>query len=220
MNQPITVDMGASKSVSGSDAQKFSLYHTDANLQFTQQLMQAYLPLFVSRRSILDVGCGPGLFLELLRRQESNRTFLGLDVDADMVRRTQEKGFDARCLRAEDLPADLPRRFDGIYAGHIIEHMAGCAALRFLQACHDLLLERGVLLIRTPNWEHPYVREVNFWLDITHVRPYPPELLQKVLADIGFGVVKGFKEDVGLQDVAVIAVKIPREEVIHHGVNC
>jgi 2-polyprenyl-3-methyl-5-hydroxy-6-metoxy-1,4-benzoquinol methylase len=191
------------------DTQTFSLYHTESNLQFTRRLLQMYLPLFAPCRSILDVGCGPGTFLELLRQQNRERTLLGVDVDAEMVTRTMEKGFDARCMRAQELSADALGQFDGVYAGHIIEHMAGPEMLQFLLACYQLLTPAGVLLIRTPNWEHPYVREVGFWLDVTHVRPYPAQLLERVLTGVGFGIVKSLKEEVGLQDVAAIAVKVP-----------
>jgi trans-aconitate methyltransferase len=189
--------------------QAYSLYHTDANNRITRQLMQVYLPLFTSCRRVLDIGCGPGLFLELLREHNTQATFLGMDADPAMVTRARAKGFDARCMRAEDLAMASYPQMDGIYAGHIIEHLAGPTALIFLRACFDLLAPAGVLLIRTPNWEQPYVQRVGFWLDITHVRPYPRELLEKVLTDIGFGIVKGFTEEAGLRDVAVVGVKAP-----------
>jgi 2-polyprenyl-3-methyl-5-hydroxy-6-metoxy-1,4-benzoquinol methylase len=194
---------------SDRDTQAFSLYHTEANLQFTRELLKVYLPLFASCRSILDVGCGPGLFLELLRRQHADRVLRGIDLDEAMVRRTREKGFETRCMRAEDLLPERDERYDGIYAGHVIEHMAGPEMLRFLGTCRDLLTPAGVLLIRTPNWEHPYVRDVGFWLDVTHVRPYPAQLLQAVLTDMGFGLVRVLTEDAGLRDIAAIAVKTP-----------
>jgi len=51
----------------------------------------------------LDVGCGPGLVMDLF---SSMLAVKGLDIDADMVQRVKEKGKDAVLGDAEDLPFD------------------------------------------------------------------------------------------------------------------
>jgi predicted SAM-dependent methyltransferase len=100
-----------------------------------------------------------------------------------------------------------------MYAGHVIEHMCGNEALDFLMDCYRLLNDGGLLVLKTPNWEHPYVRHGGFWMDITHVRPYPPQLLMKVLTDIGFSFVRAFAEQAGLQDIVAIGAKAPKDNV-------
>jgi len=57
----------------------------------------------LSRPMALDVGCGPGLVMDLF---SSMLTVKGVDIDADMVRRVKEKGKDAVLGDAEDLPFD------------------------------------------------------------------------------------------------------------------
>ena len=43
----------------------------------------------------------------------------------------------------------------------------------------------GLLILITPNTKDLGVITENFWLDITHQRPYPLKLLRKMLADAG-----------------------------------
>ncbi len=192
-----------------SDEQHFSLYHTEENLEAAKLLMQRYLPLFSKCKSVLDIGCGPGLFLELLREFNPSCNSLGIDIDQSMVERAQERGFAARCLAVNALSETIKEHFDGIYAGHIIEHLTGNEALGFLSFCYSHLNPGGVFLCKTPNWDIPYVRHEGFWLDITHVRPYPAKLLDKVLCDIGFSSVRTFAENEGLHDVVAIGAKHP-----------
>ena len=123
-----------------------------------------YAQLFASCCSVLDIGCGPGIFFDLFPKSEVNR-YIGLDSDFEMARITRNKGYHAVCLTAETIHC-LKATFDGIHAGHIIEHLSGNDALRFIKTCHSLLKPGGVLLIRTPNWENELVRTKVFWLDI------------------------------------------------------
>lgn len=184
------------------------VYHTAENNAASRELMRRYITLFTHCSSVFDIGCGPGYFLELLREQNPKRQFFGIDVDPEMVQRVQSKGFDARCMDVRTIAGGISGTFDGMYAGHIIEHLCGDAALDFLKTCFALLNPGGVLLLKTPNWDVPYVRHEGFWLDISHVRPYPAQLLDKVLSDIGFVNIRTFAEPDGLHDVVAIGVKV------------
>lgn len=192
-----------------SDAQSFSFYHTEENLTAAKLLMQRYLPLFLKCKSVLDIGCGPGLFLELLHESNPSCNSLGIDIDQLMIDRVHERGFRAMCVAVSKLSETIEEHFDGIYAGHIIEHLGGNDALDFIAFCYSHLNPGGVFLCKTPNWDIPYVRHEGFWLDITHVRPYPAKLLEKVLSDIGFVNVRAFAETDGLHDVVAIGAKHP-----------
>jgi hypothetical protein len=61
-------------------------------------------------------------------------------------------------------------------------------AMTFLELCHDALREGGILLLVTPNPEDITIISEVFWLDPTHVRPYPKLLLQSRLRSTGFRV--------------------------------
>ena len=189
-----------------SGQQKNSLYHTEVNIEFIKKQLLPYARLFSTCSSVLDIGCGPGIFFDLLPKSEAKQ-YIGLDIDFEMARITRSKGYHAACITAETI-ACLRTTFDGIHAGHIIEHLSGDAALRFIKTCHALLKPGGIFLVRTPNWENELVRTKVFWLEISHVRPYPVDLLVQLFRDQGFGGIKTLKENTRLEDIAVTGIKL------------
>ena len=52
----------------------------------------AYVPLFRGRSDVLDLGCGRGEFLGVMR--EAGISARGVDIDPAMVQRTRQRGFD------------------------------------------------------------------------------------------------------------------------------
>lgn len=181
--------------------QKYSLYHVDGREEAMKQWEAPYANLFRGCQRVLDVGCGPGFFLELLG--ERGIPAEGLDCDPEMAAYCQEKGFKAIVADARQLEM-LNGIYDGIHAGHVIEHMHGPEAVRFLEECTRLLRAGGLLVIRTPNWENATVREGGFWLDYTHVRPYPLPLLQRIFLDLGFEILGSGREETGWNDLYIV----------------
>ena len=57
------------------------------------------------------------------------------------------------------------------------------------------------------NWRNDTVRQEGFWLDITHIRPYPLPLLKQVLQDAGFTVTKEGFETFGWNDTYILGQK-------------
>jgi O-antigen chain-terminating methyltransferase len=164
--------------------------------------MAPYADLFRGSRKVLDIGCGPGLFLELLR--ERNIPAHGIDYDPIMVDMCRDKGLSASISDARSLISEEPE-FDGVHLGHVVEHMDGPTMVNLLEECAQLLRPGGQILIRTPNWNNETVRGGGFWLDHTHVRPYPLELLDRILSDMGLVVTNKGYEEGGWQDTVIVA---------------
>jgi glycosyltransferase involved in cell wall biosynthesis/tetratricopeptide (TPR) repeat protein len=182
--------------------------------QHVRLIQQRFAAYFRGRRKVLDIGCGQGVFMEVLREQGCEPE--GVDIDPQMVALARAKGFTVHC---DDLLAFLEQRenaYDGIYAANIIEHFNGRDATRLMQRCARALKPDGVLVLVTPNFRHPLVREEVFWLDITHVRPYPPSLLAKMMEAVGLEVADVGACPEGLNDVYIAGVKIPFSSLIPH----
>lgn len=184
--------------------QKYSLYHTEGRDESFKTWEAPYADVFRGCKKVLDIGCGPGFFLELLA--ERGIPAEGIDYDPEMVKYCGHRGLnaitaDARTLKALDGP------YDGIHAGHVIEHMAGEEAIKFLEECTRILKDGGLFIIRTPNWENQTVREGGFWLDHTHVRPYPLPLLHRIFLDMGFDIAGSGAEKGGWNDLYIIGRK-------------
>jgi len=103
-------------------------------------------------RRILDVGCGDGRFLELMRDAgDPEWTLVGLEFDSEAIARCHDKGFEAHAERVEDFATrDAERgRYDAVVMLQLIEHVED-PALIAERVC-DLLRPGGVFIVETPN---------------------------------------------------------------------
>jgi O-antigen chain-terminating methyltransferase len=176
--------------------------------------LHVYVP-FVNRtvaalgsRHVLDLGCGRGEWLELLRR--AGYDALGVDARATAVARCRDRGLwaverDALAfVRAQ--PANA---WTLISAFHLVEHVATTRLTAFFRDLFRVLEPGGTLLVETPNLSNVLVGSCYFHLDPTHQRPLPPETWQYLLSSAGF-------VDVGIMP----ANPSPRELAIAESGSC
>jgi O-antigen chain-terminating methyltransferase len=143
-----------------------------------------YVPLFQDRRNVLDVACGRGEFLELMR--QAGVPARGVDVDADMIGRCLEKGLEAVQADVFAYLDTVPdSSLDGIFSAHFVEHLEPAAYAALLQQCVSKLAPSGILAIETPNPECLAIFSQSFFLDPTHVRPIPAAQLRFLFTDAG-----------------------------------
>ncbi|MFX4301075.1 glycosyltransferase [Alicyclobacillus tolerans] len=148
---------------------------------------QLYYPLvkfFNKGDFVVDLGAGDGTWLTLLK--QSGISGVGVDTDIMKVEVMRAKGIEAVCADAFDYISTLKSQIDGLSMLHIIEHMQPDQAIRILYEVTKCFTYKGRVLIVTPNFQNDTVIKKNFWLDITHVRPYPYELLSAILNSLGF----------------------------------
>lgn len=146
---------------------------------------QQWAPYFKAGDQVLDIGCGSGWFMEML--EEAGVSAIGLDFDPAKVHEGRIRGLNIHQMRAEDFLADKKGAFDGIFLGHIIEHLPPKEVLNLLIQCTAALKQHGKIIILTPHIGNPGVHET-FWLDITHIRPYPRLLIVHILQALGLYV--------------------------------
>lgn len=149
-----------------------------------RERMRRYVPLFAGCKNAVDVGCGRGEFLSLLR--ENGIEAQGIDLDDESVRYCQSQGL--RVTKADlfsYLPANGP--FDGIFCAQVIEHLPPDTLPRFVQLCAETLVSGGVVAFETPNPECLAIFSSHFYIDPTHTRPVPIQLMVFYLEEFGFG---------------------------------
>lgn len=143
--------------------------------------LHAYMALFdrlniAASAQVLDVGCGRGEWLELLR--ERGLQARGIDRNAAMIARCRAQGLDVTHADVVDaLAAISPASVDVVSALHLVEHLDFPALVAVLRQAARVLRPGGVLLLETPNPEHPETAARDFYLDPTHRHPLPPALL-------------------------------------------
>ncbi len=156
--------------------------------ELIRERLSPYVEYFRGRRNVLDLGCGRGEFLGLLRN--AGIPAVGVDSDPEAVRNCEDAGYDIRRYDIFEF-LESHHSFDGVMASHIIEHLDFPAAERLVGCCYRLLPPGGVMIVVTPNPENLTAITKTFWLDPTHVRPYPLELLVELLKSAGFEIAAG-----------------------------
>ena len=146
----------------------------------------AFLKEEPHRGSVVDIGCGRGEWLEILR--EEGIDAIGVDLNERQAQAAKDLGLNVVIADALGwMGQQQDRSVSLLSAMHIIEHMTFGQVVDFLKEAARILKPGGGLLIETPNPESLIVGGYKFWLDPTHVRPYPPELLSQLLASFAFG---------------------------------
>jgi 2-polyprenyl-3-methyl-5-hydroxy-6-metoxy-1,4-benzoquinol methylase len=152
-----------------------------------RKIQQPYTDYFPTGGTVADLGCGEGVFLELLR--ESGRTGIGVDLTKEFVRSINARGMKAVRKDVFEFLSKNKSKFDGVFASHLIEHFSTSQTLKMIQGMFDSLRPGGVAVLMTPTYDDLLVSSERFWLDITHVRPYPLLLLKEVFRHVGFELV-------------------------------
>jgi O-antigen chain-terminating methyltransferase len=157
--------------------------------------LEVYLPFIEPLKSLdvvpiaLDLGCGRGEWLELL--QHHGLQAQGVDLDEGMLLACRELNLDIHQADALDYLRGLAA--DGlsvVSAFHLVEHIPFEALRQLVNEANRVLKPGGLLILETPNSENLMVGTSSFYLDPTHQKPLPAQLLSFVVEYAGFERVK------------------------------
>lgn len=124
---------------------------------------------------ILDVGCGRGRNLSLIREMGFSNV-VGIDINPAMVKLCREQGF-ASYLNTE--VSAWTRKWDVILMSHIVEHFEYRNLQDFVEGYLGYLQENGTLIISTP------LPSDTFYNDFDHIKPYCPMGFQMAFGPSG-----------------------------------
>ena len=150
-----------------------------------RQRVSEYLPLFSGARDVLDVGCGRGEFLSLLREQGISAR--GIDVNAAMVDVCRQQRLDVS--EADALPylrAQPDGSIGGLFAAQVVEHLEPRYLTAMLDTAFDKLRPGSTIILETINPACWFAFFESYIRDITHVRPIHPDTLSYLLVATGF----------------------------------
>ena len=154
------------------------------SVEAIRERQRPYLDDFRNAAPVLDIGCGRGELLSLLR--EAGVEARGIDADADMVAYARGDGLD---VEQADLVEYLERLDDaslgGIFMGQVVEHLPPGVLARSLELAVRKLRPGGVLVAETINPLSPLALR-HYFADLTHAQPLVPETLQLLARQSGF----------------------------------
>ena len=145
----------------------------------------SYVSLFDNRSPVLDVGCGRGEFLDLLKTRAIDGR--GIDLNHEMAEACWARGLDVSEADAVRYLSTLQDgSLGGIFSAQVVEHLEPAYLLQFLELAFHKVRPGGRLVLETLNpacWVaffDSYIR------DITHVWPLHPETLKYLVVASGF----------------------------------
>ena len=138
---------------------------------------------FAGCETVLDLGCGAGIFLDCLRAQ--GITGLGVERDPRIAEYGRGMGLDIITDDALKFLARDTRQFDGIYCSHFVEHLPFDMLQVLFEGLADRLRPGGVLVLVFPDPESIRSQLLGFWRDPEHVRFYHPDLVTALANSVG-----------------------------------
>jgi 2-polyprenyl-3-methyl-5-hydroxy-6-metoxy-1,4-benzoquinol methylase len=150
-----------------------------------REMLRVYVPHFENRTRVIDIGCGRGEFLSLLR--DAGVTAYGVDSDDGMVKAARAEGLNVVLDDAFDHLRGLQLgAVDGIFCSQVAEHLETPKLLALLELCLAKLAPGGVIVMETPNPESLSILARFFYTDLTHIRPIHPDALRWAMEAVGF----------------------------------
>ncbi len=156
--------------------------------QFRKDFVEA--SHYQSSMSVLELGCGNGLFLRYLK-QLGAKDIVGVDGDPRIL--DQMPAALAAMVHIcdfNDFFASQPagRQFDRVVLFDVLEHFTPEDATALLTSAASLLSDQGRVVIRVPNMASPLALGVQY-NDVTHKTAFSPGSLRQVARTAGLSPV-------------------------------
>jgi SAM-dependent methyltransferase len=154
------------------------------SVEAIRERQRHYVDDFRENAPVLDIGCGRGELLALLR--DAGVEARGIDADGDMVAYARGEGLDVEQADLVEHLEDLDDgSLGGIFMGQVVEHLPAPTLVTALQLAATKLRPGGLLVAETINPLSPLALR-SYFADLTHAQPLVPETLELLARQAGF----------------------------------
>jgi len=122
---------------------------------------------------LLDIGCGPGIYMELLK---DNYQVTGIDVSEDMLLAASGLLPKNEFYKGNFLNTSFKEKFDAIYSISVLEYVPVSQIEEFFRKCSDHLNKEGIIFIQYP---HALKKSDLYYPDRNYIN-YSPDKINKI----------------------------------------
>ena len=146
---------------------------------------QEYVNYFAKCTNVIDLGCGRGEFLTVLKEHGIKAT--GIDSYKKSVDYCRTRGLQVVQRDAiEYLREQKAESIDGVFAAQLIEHIPTKALLELCKESYRVMKPESYIVLETPNPMCLSVYMNSFYLDPSHKNPVHPHLMEYLMKECGF----------------------------------
>lgn len=143
------------------------------------------IEIFESCNNVLDIGCGSGYFLQLLKARSIGA--YGIDINGEYVAFCNKNGLSVINENAIDHLRSLnDDTLGGIFISQVVEHLSIEDIDELVKLCYVKMKSGASLVISTPNILSMLVSSNLFYMDPTHSNHVHPDVLRFILKSRGF----------------------------------
>lgn len=126
---------------------------------------------------MLEVGSGLGRYIKQIKNKYKKIDITCIEINKELAQTTRRLGIKTHVGSIVDYQFKK-EAFNIIHCSHVIEHLGYPEIIKVLDNLFSYLKDKGFLVIRTP------LMHDNFYLDIDHIRPYPPDTILNYYANL------------------------------------
>ncbi|MFN2454459.1 MAG: methyltransferase domain-containing protein [Pyrinomonadaceae bacterium] len=138
---------------------------------------------------VVDIGCGRGEWLELLKAETLRAA--GVDTNSIAIAQCRARGLEVVEADALAYLRALPDESVGAVTGfHLVEHLPLEVLMKLLDEIVRVIKPGGAVVFETPNPQNVLVGSCNFYFDPTHRNPLPSPVMHFLVESKGFARVE------------------------------
>ena len=143
------------------------------------EYLQSYIG---SDKTVLDLGCGYGDFINLVQAKKKYALDIGKDVEEYIDKSTIF--INAPSTSLDDIPSNS---LDVVFSSNLFEHLDDEALDKTMRGITRCMKKSGTLILIGPNFRYAYR---NYFDDYTHKKIFTHVSLADAMAEYGFRAIK------------------------------